>query len=133
MAEVMRETGKEKAFKSTDVLVTIFKDTNIAELQICHLTGDFDKGLSLVEDIVEGMEENEGKLHKEQIVSFYYHIAYIYFGAGKYNKALFWINKVLNDNENTLRQDIYSYARLFNLVIHYELGNHDVLQEIMVA
>lgn len=130
MAEIMRETGKEKAFKSTDVLVTIFKDTNIAELQICHLTGDFDKGLSLVEDIVEGMEENEGKLHKEQIVSFYYHIAYIYFGAGKYNKALFWINKVLNDNENTLRQDIYSYARLFNLVIHYELGNHDLLEYI---
>lgn len=130
MAEVMRKTGKEKAFRSTDVLVTIFKDTNIAELQICHLTGDFDKGLALVEEIVEGMEENEGKLHKEQVVTFYYHIAYIYFGAGKYNKALFWINKVLNDNENTLRQDIYSYARLFNLVIHYELGNHDLLEYI---
>jgi len=130
MADLMRKTGEERAFKSTDVLVTIFKDTNIAELQICHLTGDFDKGLALVEDIVEGMEENEGKLHKEQIVTFYYHIAYIYFGAGKYNKALFWINKVLNDNENTLRQDIYSYARLFNLVIHYELGNHDLLEYI---
>ena len=43
---------------------------------------------------------------------------------------MFWINKVLNDNENTLRQDIYSYARLFNLVIHFELGNYDLLEYI---
>jgi hypothetical protein len=40
------------------------------------------------------------------------------------------LNKVLNDNESTLRQDIYSYARLFNLVIHYELGNYDLLEYI---
>jgi hypothetical protein len=35
---------------------------------------------------------------------------------------------VLNDNENTLRQDLYSYARLFNLAIHFELGNYDLLE-----
>jgi len=44
---------------------------------------------------------------------------------------LFWINKVLNDNEQTLRQDIYSFSRLFNLVIHYELGNHELLDYII--
>ena len=76
------------------------------------------------------MEAYEGKMHKEQELTFFYQIAYAYFGAGLYNKALFWINKVLNDNENTLRQDIYSYARLFNLVIHFELGNMDLLEYI---
>ena len=67
---------------------------------------------------------------KEQEISFYFHIAYTYFGTGNYNKALSWINKVLNDNENTLRQDVYSYARIFNLVIHFELGNYDLLEYI---
>lgn len=126
----LRDVSKQKGFNSIDLQVEIFKDTYLADLKICHFTGDFDRGLSLIDDIVSGMEDFGGKLHKEQIVSFYYQIAYIYFGAGQYNKSLFWINKVLNDNENTLRQDVYSYARLFNLVIHYELGNYDLLEYI---
>jgi uncharacterized protein (DUF2132 family) len=47
------------------------------------------------------------------------------------NKALFWLNKVLNDPEPTLRQDIFVYARLVNLVVHYELGNYDLLEYIV--
>ena len=58
----------------------------------------------------------------------YYYLAYLYFGAGQFNKALHWLNKVNNDNENDLRQDLYGYARLFNIVIHYELGNADLLE-----
>jgi hypothetical protein len=47
------------------------------------------------------------------------------------NKSLFWLNKVLNDPEPTLRQDIFTYARLFNLIVHYELGNNDLLEYIV--
>ncbi|MEO0404697.1 MAG: hypothetical protein AAF193_07490, partial [Bacteroidota bacterium] len=131
--DVIHEMNQMKSaggFNSIDVQVSIFRNTHLAELKIHHESGDFDKGLELVETILKGMEKYEGKMHKEQELTFFYHIAYIYFGAGKFNKSLFWINKVLNDNENTLRQDIYSYARLFNLVIHYELGNHDLLEYI---
>jgi hypothetical protein len=38
---------------------------------------------------------------------------------------------VLNDPEPTLRQDIFTYARLFNLLVHYELGNNDLLEYIV--
>src|SRR5690606_11634877 len=63
-----------------------------------------------------------------QELLFMFSIASVYFGAGKYKDALSWLNRVLNDNEPNLRQDIYSYARLFNLVVHYELGNYDLLE-----
>ena len=39
-----------------------------------------------------------------------------------------WINKILNDNEQTLRQDVYTFSKIFNLIIHYELGNNDLLE-----
>lgn len=130
MIETLRAKTSEDGFKRTDIQLHIFKDTTIAELQICHSSGNFERGLELVEQTIATMESYEGKVHKEQELLILYYIAYIYFGAGKHNKALFWINKVLNDNENTLRQDIYSYARLFNLVIHYELGNYDLLEYI---
>jgi tetratricopeptide (TPR) repeat protein len=77
------------------------------------------------------LEEYRGRINKEQEIRFYYNFAYIFFGIGEYNKALFWINKVLNDNETNLRQDLYGYARLFNLVIHYELGNNELLEYII--
>ncbi|MBI1268019.1 MAG: hypothetical protein GC193_11375 [Cryomorphaceae bacterium] len=126
----MKAKSDENGFRNTDVQNTIFKHANISELQICRLTEEYDKGLALVNAIEEEIGDFEGKFHKEQVLSFSYQIAYLYFEAGQFSKSLFWLNKVLNDNESTLRQDIYSYARLFNLVIHYELGNYDLLEYI---
>ncbi len=128
---VLRDLSKEKGFGSLDVKVKIFTASYIAELLIYDRLGDYDKGIEIIEDIVKGIESYGDKINKEQEIVFFYNIAYIYFGAGKYNKALFWINKVLNDNEQVLRQDIYSFSRLFNLVIHYELGNNDLLEYII--
>ena len=60
-----------------------------------------------------------------------YNKAYSYFGTCEYKKALQYINEVLNDNEQNLRQDIYSFSRLFNIVIHYELENYDFLEYVV--
>jgi tetratricopeptide (TPR) repeat protein len=118
----------ESGFENTDMALTIFKTCSIAELRIFQRQGLFKEALPLVERILEGMERFERRFAKEQEISFYFHIAYTYFGMGNYSKALAWINKVLNDNEDTLRQDVYSYARIFNLFIHFELGNGDLLE-----
>ncbi len=126
---LMRSFNDEHdGFNSPDVQTNIFKNAGFSELQMCHHTGDFVKGLRDAEEISQTLVEYEGKLHKEDELTFFYEFAYINFGSGNFNKALHWLNKVLNDNENELRQDLYSYARLFNLIIHYELGNHDLLE-----
>ena len=39
--------------------------------------------------------------------------------------------EILNDNEKVLRQDLYAYARLINLLIHYELGNFDLIEYLI--
>ena len=131
LIEKMRELHKEGGFNTTDVQVRIFTSSYIAQLLIYDHMGEYEKGVGVVDDIVNGIEEFGAKINKEQEVVFYYNLAYTFFGAGQYNKSLFWINKVMNDNEQHLRQDIYSFARLFNLVIHYELGNHDLLEYII--
>ena len=81
--------------------------------------------------MVKGLDENEGKINKEQELLFLNTISTVYFGAGRVKESLQWLNRVLNDNEPNLRQDIYSYARLFNLVVHFELGNYDLLEYII--
>ena len=131
LIEQMRNLTKEKGFNTIDVQVKIFTASYIGEMMLYDKTGEYDKALSIMDDVIDGMESYGDKINKEQEVVFAYNIAYVYFGAEQYNKALFWINKVLNDNEQTLRQDIYSFSRLLNLVIHYELGNLDLLEYII--
>ena len=46
-------------------------------------------------------------------------------------ESLKWINKMLNDNEQHLRQDIFSFSRLFSLIIHFELEHYDLLEYML--
>lgn len=130
MIAAMRKLNEDNAFSSTDIQVLIFRSTYQAELKLYQSRGEFDKALPKIDEVLKGFELYDNKVSKEQQIIFNYSIAYTYFGAEQYSKALFWNNKVLNDNEPNLRQDIYSYARLFNLVIHYELGNFDLMEYI---
>ena len=93
--------------------------------------GEFDKSVELITEIEKQQALYEGKISKEMEVLLTYNKAYSYFGTGDYKKALQYINEVLNDNEQNLRQDIYSFSRLFNIVIHYELENYDFLEYVV--
>ena len=58
---------------------------------------------------------------------FYYKIASLYFGAGKNEKAIDYLNKIINWRMD-LRTDLQCYARLLHLIAHYELGNFELLE-----
>jgi hypothetical protein len=124
----IKELGSKKAFSAIDSKVRLFNAIHIGELQLWNRMGDFEKSIQLVPDIERGMELFEDKINKEKQLLFNYNIAYAYFGSGDYRTALKYINVVLNDNEKQLRQDIYSFSRIFNLIIHFELKNHDFLE-----
>lgn len=127
----MRALPKLKGFESIDVQVKIFTSSYIAELMICDRRGTYDRSLRVAEEIIEGMERFGQKVNKEQQIVFYYNLTYVYFGAEQFSKALRFLNILLNDNEQVLRQDIYNFSRLFNLIIHFELGNYDLLEYVI--
>lgn len=97
------------------------------ELYIYSMAGYFKEALETAEEVIKWLDKYHGKINKSEELKVIYAIAYVYFGAGDYNKALFWINKVLNDNSN-FRQDYKVFAKIMNLIIHYELGNIDLLE-----
>ncbi len=127
----MRSLTGTQGFLGLNIDTQIFVASYLSELRLLDRAGEFDKALTLVDDIISGIEEAGNRLHKEYELEFYFALACVHFGAGQMNKSLFWLNKVLNDNEPTLRQDIFTYARLFNLVVHYELSNFDLLEYIV--
>jgi len=121
----------KKGFKSVDVSVRIFANSYNQELVLLHAKGEFQKSVDLIPEIEKQQEAYKGKISKEMELLLTYNKAYSCFGIGDFKRALTYLNDVLNDNEQNLRQDIYSFARLFNLVIHYELGNYDFLEYVV--
>jgi tetratricopeptide (TPR) repeat protein len=127
----IRALQSKKGFKSVDISVKIFANSYNQELVLLHAKGEFQKSVDLISEIEKQQENYKGKVSKEMELLLTYNKAYSYFGIGDFKRALLCLNEVLNDNEQNLRQDIYSFARLFNLVIHYELGNYDFLEYVV--
>ncbi len=58
---------------------------------------------------------------------FYYKLGCVYFGAGDLDKAIFYLNKISNNNYPKFREDIQSFARILNLIAHFDLGNETLV------
>ncbi|MCB0771805.1 MAG: hypothetical protein KJZ58_07065 [Flavobacteriales bacterium] len=127
----LRELSDKPGFDDIDIRILVFCNSYLSELRYHDRTGEFAKGAALEDRVVLGMERMGPRLPKEYELEFYFLLSTLHFGAGQMNRALHWLNKVLNDPEPALRQDIFTYARLFNLVVHYELGNFDLLEYIV--
>ncbi|MBL0128631.1 MAG: hypothetical protein IPP83_14505 [Flavobacteriales bacterium] len=129
--KALRALPEQSGFGNINIATQVIVASYLSELRLLNRAGEHRKAVALSDDAIAGLEKLGDRWHKEHELEVYWSTACAHFGAGQMNKALFWLNKVLNDPEPTLRQDIFTYARLFNLVVHYELGNYDLLEYIV--
>lgn len=127
----IRDLEGTKGFNSLDISVRIFANSYNQELTLLHKLGEFEKAVGLIPQIEERQHEFDEKISKELSLLLTYNKAYSYFGIGDFKTALAYLNEVLNDNEQNLRQDVYSFARMFNLIVHFELENYDFLEYVV--
>lgn len=101
-----------------------------AQINLYFLRGTFDKGLQMV-PFLEKMLKNYGLyLDLHRVLVFYYKIACLYFGSGNNEKAIDYLNRIINQKAD-LRTDLQCYARLLHLIAHYELGNFNLLEYLI--
>lgn len=129
----MREIPENLGSKCSEgIKAEIFERSSLLELNMYIYTCNFEKAISLISEIEKGMVEFKWKIRKEFEISCFFDFAYFYVIQQEYNKALVWINKLINDAADTgARQDIYCITRILNLIIHYELGNEDVMEHLV--
>ncbi len=115
------------------MIITVYSPINIyiQQRSICiFLHGTFEKGTSMV-PFLEKMLKNYGRyLDLHRVLVFYYKIACLYFGSGNNEKAIDYLNRIINQRSD-LRNDLQCYARLLHLIAHYELGNFDLLEYLI--
>jgi len=92
--------------------------------------GQFKKGITNLRPLEEEFVQYREDINGAQRLGLYYNLGYLYFGAGKYENALDWLNLLLNDPDLKTREDIHCFGRILNLITHYELGNDKLLEYI---
>ena len=92
------------------------------------MKGEFDKGVEMLKKIESRLEGYLKFLDKHSELVLFYKITCLYFGNSNFSEALKWINRILNSDNQDIREDVHSFTRILNLITHYELGNNDVIE-----
>jgi len=92
------------------------------------MRGDFTRGVIMFQKIESRLENHLKFLDKHSVLILFYKISCLYFGNSDFRSALKWSNRILNSDHQDIREDVHSFARILNLIIHYELGNGDIIE-----
>lgn len=95
----------------------------------CIRTGEFTKAKDSLEEhfkTVKSFKTNTFEDHQ-----FFFHYAYIHFGCGDYDEALYYLNNWLNLPNTIDNPNLQMLSRVFNLILHYELGNTILLESLI--
>lgn len=90
--------------------------------------GTFDKGLKAVASLKKLLLTNPHNWDDRRMMVFHYRLACLHFGAGEYEKAIDYLNLIINQKSPDYREDIQSFARILNLIAHFELGNDQLVE-----
>jgi hypothetical protein len=111
--------------ENTRVLLFLYLNTN--RINKHFLEGSFSDGIELVKGIEEKIDVPYSKIDKHRLLVFHYKIACMYFGSGDNKSAIRHLNKVINSKDVGIREDIHCFARILNLIAHFEMGNDDLV------
>jgi hypothetical protein len=110
-----------------NISLKLFKYTYVHEFNGLFMKGDFSHGVSLMDKIKPRMDEYIERLDDHSRVIMYYKIACLYVGDSNFSEALVWLNRIINTEKDNLREDIHGFARILQLICHYELGHTEVI------
>ena len=109
--------------------LSIFSETLINKTAIYNETNAFEKTIALIPELELGIKGFNHYVNTKGYLIIVYNICYAYTAMGKYKNALKWLNKILNSKE-TIAIDVHCYARIINLIIHFEMKDEELLTYI---
>ena len=125
----LEETINDPKFPVNDNIASLcFLYLYNNKLNFHILEGSFAESEYLIPEVLYKMNQHSEHLDEHHEMLFYYKIACIYFGNEKYNESLFYLEKIINNKNLTMREDLMCFARLLYLILHYELGNDYYLE-----
>ncbi len=130
--EKLRAIPSRSAFsKLKRIEARVFRQSYLLEINWALAERDFDRGRQLIPSLREGLDRFGRQMDKAHRVTFHYLIAYLYFCASDGSEALNWINLLLRDRKEGVVPEIYAFNRWLNVLVHFDLGNYELLQSLL--
>ena len=128
-AAAMLENLRNVTPRTSDDKVKIHRQYYQSKLQWCINTASFEEGMKVIKE----REKEKEKFDNQELIhsGFYYPYFYISFGAGEYTLANGYLNEWLGATKTTDRQDLQLMARLLNLILHFEMGNTELIESLL--
>ena len=92
------------------------------------MEGRFTEGIALVPELLDKLKQFQSQLDPHWMLIFYYKIASLYFGSGDNQKAILYLNKIIQYKDINLREDLQCFSRILNLIAHFEAGEDRALE-----
>ena len=121
--EEVEELSQDKQIvQNLNTEVLVFQFLYISKINKHFMEGSFDQGVEMIPELMQKLEKYQYKIDPERVLMMYYKIASLYFGSGNYRKAIFYLNQIIFYQDVKLREDIHCFARILNLIAHFEDG-----------
>ena len=105
---------------NTELLIFLYFYSN--KLHLHFLEATFEKGEYLVDIINNKIDKYKNRLDNHYIILLYYKIACLYFGMGKNKICIAYLQKIIRSKNLGSAEDLQCFARILNLIAHYECG-----------
>ena len=133
------ETGLEKlhglpdlpAFKNVAKPCAVFRHVSSLKYALYWRRGDFEKGLKLNEEVIPRLESCNEKLSRYDRVRLVHMMCCFFFANGKMSEALKWNLELVQAKYFDKAMGELNFARLIHILIHYELGNYELLDSLL--
>jgi anion-transporting ArsA/GET3 family ATPase len=99
-------------------------------MQMSMLIGksDFKQAIALFQEVESGYEKYEAMLPETSKITLLYMLSYIAYAEGNLKSARKKVNALLNNFDKSVRPEIWNFARLLNVLIHFDERNSDYIK-----
>lgn len=127
LKELKEFPEKYQISTNEDLDIKIFSSSVSLELSLNNQSNDFGKSIKLATKIMEAFRLYGDKISAIRKAHINFQLSIAYFAENEFNEALRWNNEILNDKHLNKSEDLYCFALILNLIIHFELQNHRLI------
>ena len=128
----LRELPSRKTFKKLKGLKPkIFEQSTLLELNMLVSQKKYRQALTLAGPLETELSRFSSQIALHNKLTIQYLLAYTFFLNRKHNHSLSLLNEVLSAQRKGLMEELFRFARLLQLLLHYELGNYELLSYLI--
>lgn len=116
---------------SFDEEAETFQNLAFLELMYFMNSGQFDKVPAQAEQVDAALDQYADKINQARKHALCLNFSLAFFIREEMRHSLSWLGRILNHKSGDQRKDIQQAARILQLVIHLEAGNHDLIHSLL--